>query len=750
MNKMRILRRKVPSFWNKCIRLMKLTFLFLMIGLIQVSASVYSQTAKLTLKMRDAKVAEVLDAIENQSEFRFAYNPGYIDLDRKLSVDIHEKTVEESLDVIFKGTDVEFAIRDRHILLFPVSMETNSNTIIAHSVKTFQQKTVTGKVTDSDGQPLPGVSIVIKGTTQGTITNADGEYSITNIPADATLVFSFVGMKTQEIVVGTRANINVTLEEDVIGIEEVVAVGYGIQRKENLTGSIAQVSSEILENRSVTSISQALQGTMSGVTVQQTDGRPGADANIRIRGFSSLNLGGSLVIVDGIPGDLNSINPNDIESISVLKDAASAAIYGARGAEGVILVTTKSGEKGKIEVKYQGNVTIQTPTRFPEQAHSYDGAMLANLSAQNAGASPFYSQDLIEKMKDPSITAIPRADGQEYEYVADFDWAGYFLKSSLNQNHNVSISGGGNGNTYLLSAAWLDQNGYFSKYGPDNFDRYNLRLNMINDLVPNKLFLDTRLSLTRSDRIEISNGTNYLMQSVIQAGRSMPLYNPDGTYARYRMQQNTLQLLEEAGFDKDLANRFEGRMTLDWKVNSDLELKAQVGYNINWNNGTLFGRSYYKYRPSGATNFGWINQPNRVILNNSYSRFYTSQILADYLKKVQNHTFKLFIGGSVEENLWENFSATRFNILGNELPALNLGSADDAQNGYSGNEWGIVSGFGRFNYDFNGKYLFEANFRADASSRFSEKHRWGFFPSFSAGWRVTEETFMESQNLFSN
>jgi TonB-linked SusC/RagA family outer membrane protein len=729
----------------KIVMIMKLTACLILLATFGLMAGQsYAQKTKLSLSMKDASVERVLNAIEEQSEFYFLYSRKVVDIDRKVDIAASGKTVNEILDDLFSGVGVNYAVYGRQIVLSAPGEP------LVQGLSAQQPPAVSGTVTDRAGSPLPGVTVVIKGTTVGTITDTDGKYSVSTIPANASLVFSFVGMRTQEVAVGSQTIINIALIEETIGIEEVVAVGYGTQKRVNLTGSVVQVGSEVLENRPVTSVSQALQGVMSGVTVQQTDGRPGGNASIRIRGFSSLNSGGALVIVDGVPGNLNSLNPNDIETITVLKDAASAAIYGARGAEGVILVTTKSGKEGKITVTYQGNFGFQKPTIFPKQSHSYDGAALANLAAQNAGASAFYSAALIEAMKDPSVTAIPRADGQEWDYVADFDWAGYFLKDFFTLNQNLTVNGGGAGNKYLLSIGWLDQNGYFSKWGPDNFDRYNLRLNMINDLIPEKLILDTRLSLAVTELEEASNGVGYIMQSVIQAGRSMPLYNPDGTYARFRMQQNSMQIMKESGFNKTLSNRFEGQSTLLWKATRDLELKAQGGYNINWGKGILFGRGYYKYRPIGATNFGWINQPNRVVLDNSYNRYYTAQILANYTKSIKNHNFKVLAGSSVEENFYEVNGATRFNILGNELPALNLGSTTGALNSYSGTEWGIISGFGRFNYDYAGKYLVEANFRADGSSRFSGKNRWGYFPSFSAGWRVSEENFMQSLTGLSN
>lgn len=730
---------------SQILKKMKLTLLLLFVTFLgSIAAESYSQSTKLTLDLKNSTVKEILSTIEDHSEFRFFYS-GSVDVERRTSISQKDQKIFDILDELFKGTGVKYEVLGRQIALVM-----GNETFGFAEVRNSQQNQISGTVYDKTGQPLPGVTVMVKGTTQGTVTDSKGSYSLSGVRDNSVLVYSFVGMRTQEITVDGRTIIDITLEEETIGIEEVIAVGYGTQKKVNLTGSIAQVGSDVLENRPVTSISQALQGVMSGVTVQQTDGRPGGNASIRVRGFSSLNSGGALVIVDGVPGDLNSLNPNDIETISVLKDAASAAIYGARGADGVILVTTKSGKEGKITVTYQGNFGFQKPTIFPKQSRSYDGAALANLAAQNAGASAFYSEALIAAMKDPSVTAIPRADGQEWDYVADFDWAGYFLNDFFTLNQNLTVNGGGAGNNYLLSVGWLDQNGYFSKWGPDNFDRFNLRLNMNNSLIPDKLSLDTRLSLSVTELDEPSNGIGYIMQSVIQAGRSMPLYNPDGTYARFRMQQNSMQIMKESGFNNTLSNHFEGQSTILWNATSDLEFKLQGGYNINWGKGTMFGRGYYKYRPSGATNFGWINQPNRVVLQNTYNRYYTGQFLANYTKSLDNHNFKILAGTSVEENLYEVNGATRFNILGNELPALNLGSTTDAQNNYSGSEWGILSGFGRLNYDYAGKYLFEVNFRADASSRFSEINRWGYFPSFSTGWRISEENFMKSLAFLSN
>ena len=614
-----------------------------------------------------------------------------------------------------------------------------------------QEQTISGQVSDqSTNEPLPGVNILAKGTSTGTVTDVDGNYRLTVADEVTTLVFSSIGYETIEELINGRSTINLSLSPDVQALDEVVVVGYGTQKKVNVTGAVSQISSDVLEDRPVKNISQALQGTIPGVTVQQQSGAPGSTADIRVRGFSSLNTGGALVIIDGVPGDLNNIHPNDIESVSVLKDAASAAIYGARAAEGVILITTKKGENQPLTIQYRANVGIKKPTRFPEKNNAVKNAELGNLAFTNAGSNPLYPQEFISAYSNPSITAIPREDGSDWDYVADFDWVDYFFDNAFQQSHNIGISGGNETNTYRLSGTWLDENGYFSEYGPDNFDRYTLRLNMGNQLIPNALRVDTWLSFVSSNQLQPPYGYDYLMWTMIQAGSNMPLYNPDGTYARYRMQQNSLQLLEQAGYDNTIGNRLEGRISITWDVLENLAIKAIGGYNVDWSNGTLWGRAYAKYSPNGIVNMGYINQPNRITKNSGYNRYYSAQLQTDYTKSIGNHNFHMLLGGSVEENYFESTSTQRFNILGNEVPALNLGDAEGATNDWDAGEWALASGYARLNYNFKSRYLLEANVRLDGSSRFPTKNQWGLFPSISLGWRLIDEGFMQSQNVFSN
>ena len=362
MKKILIHGRGMPSFWRKSLMLMKLTILFFMIGLMHVSASVYSQSTKLTLEMRNKKVVDVLDEIENQSEFRFAYSPELIDVNRKVSVALSQKNIEETLDVLFDGTSVTYVLHDRHIMLFPDEM--NGDKSVAD-----QQNAVSGKVSDENGMPLPGATVFIKGTTNGTVTNQDGEFYLSEVKPENTIVFSFVGMLSQEIVVGTQKQINVQMVADAIGIEEVIAVGYGSLQKKELTSAVTSISSKDLLQGSFNSPVQMLDGKVAGVSISNVaSADPNRSADIQVRGASSIDAGnGPLIIIDGMPGgDLRNIAQQDIESMTVLKDGAAAAIYGSRAANGVIIVKTKQGKSGDVIVTYDSYIDHDVVAKKPD------------------------------------------------------------------------------------------------------------------------------------------------------------------------------------------------------------------------------------------------------------------------------------------------------------------------------------------------------------------------------------------------
>ncbi len=427
--------RYVPEL-RKLLRKMKITLFFLFAIILGSFASEsYSQATKLTLNVENSSVKEILSEIERQSEFRFFYS-GSVDIDRKTSVNKRNSKIFEILDEIFTGTEIEYEVIGRQIAL----VSTGEHFTLPTNIQD-QQRSVSGKVVDSEGLPLPGVTVVVKGTSNGTVTNADGNYSVTNITEDATLVFSFVGMLTQEVEIGNQTSIIITMQVETTGLDEVVVVGYGIQKKSHLTAAIEQVGSEVLVNRPVSSVSDAIEGTVAGLYVNQTNGGPASEPNLNIRGFTGFNSKGSpLVLVDGVERNISDVNQNDVESVTVLKDAAASAIYGSRAPSGVILITTKGGQKGdKIRVNYSGNYNIGTPIGMPHWANSYEYAEKVNEQYRNSLQNPIYKEETIQLMRDYASGKIdynnielPNGQwGAHWDMFANSDWFDIMFKNQI-------------------------------------------------------------------------------------------------------------------------------------------------------------------------------------------------------------------------------------------------------------------------------------------------------------------------------
>ena len=621
--------------------------------------------------------------------------------------------------------------------------------VASMSVYAQQVITIKGTVTDN-GDPLPGVSVRVKGTTVGDATNASGRYLINVSSTDAVLVFSYVGYITTERMVGNQREINVNLVEDTQQIEEVVVVGYGIQKKINLTGAVSTISSKEIDNRPITSTLNAMQGTIPGLTVQSGGGRPGENASMRVRGNTSVNSGGTLVLVDGIPGNINLVNPLDIESISVLKDAASAAIYGARAAEGVILVTTKSGQSEKIKIEYAGNFSYNTPTRIPKLTSGLEHMEMANAAFAEARMSLPYPDAALEARRNNSAVSIP--DGAAWIFCADFDWIDKYMNHSTQQNHNLTVSKSSPGLKYLFSAGWLGQNGFFAPYADDNYDRFNIRSNTRVDLVKN-LSLDTKISYsTYTQRYAPPTNDAWPLPYILfrQMGSVMPEFDANGHYARYRRQSNLRQQLDEGGEAYVKNQRADGVASLDWTPVEGLKLSLLGGVTLANQRQKIFKRTVERWGPLGLLEVA-VGQgnPSTVQQHASNTTYLTGQFTADYNRTFGKHDISGLFGTSWEQNDYEILTASRNDIMGNILPALNLGTSS-INNGCTEEQWVLFSYFARVNYAFASKYLVEANFRSDASSRFSKKNRWGFFPSASVGWRISEENFMKNQKVFSN
>jgi len=742
MKKFKLLNFRNFAINQKLLRTMKLTLLFLTACLIQVSATVYSQNTKFTFDVTNKRVVDILRDIEDQSEFRFFYQREQVNVERKIDLEITDQTVEDILTQVFSEENIEFQVRnDNLILLKPAGMTFGTFEFLAENGQ--QQRTVSGTVTDNSGQPLPGVTVVIKGTTQGTVTNADGNYSLSNIPEDATLVFSFVGMRTLEEAAGGRTSINVVLEQETIGIDEVVAIGYGTQRRENVTGSVATAGAEKIEGEPVTTIAQALQGDISGVTIRQPGGQPNATTEIRIRGYGTFSSAGNspLVLVDGIPSSIDDVNPNDVKNISVLKDAASAAIYGSRAANGVILIETKRGKEGVMEVVYNGYVGFNELADKPDFVDSWIYAQAYNEGLENMGLGKSYSEEDIQKFMSGEF---PDTHPNDNHYNMALDNKAYQTK------HDLSLSGGNTMTRYHFSLGYLRddgllQNNLYDTYKENLLNFYNqyaVRLNVDSD-INEKLKLRVNMSGKAGDdhRPAAFTGNQTMgrvMTRVTRMSSAIPARTSDGWYGRVDLGAPWADIDSESN-ELDRSYHFLGNTDLEYNIFGPLTLIARAGYVINHTN-------YRRFVADEHIDPTTYARPNKLTVNWNTGRELTLEGLAKYEQSFGNHDINVLAGYSQVENKYNFLNAFRDNFPTNELFELNVGSSENQQNSGGATEWGLVSYFGRIQYAFSGKYLVEANARYDGSSRFGSGNKFGLFPSFSVGWRISEEKFMK-ENL---
>lgn len=597
---------------------------------------------------------------------------------------------------------------------------------------------ISGRVTDADAKPVANASVQEKGKTNGVTTKADGSFSITVANANAQLVISSVGYSDKEVNVSNRSVVNVQLVTASQEMQQVVVVGYGTQKRENLIGSVAQVSAEQLQDRPVAQLSNALAGQMPGVTVLQRTGQPGMSAGvINVRGVGSFGASsGALVIVDGIPGTLNDIDPNDVETISVLKDASSAAIYGARAANGVILVTTKSGKQGKMKVSYNGYTGFQKPTAFPKFVDSWDYAALYN---EASGSTTYTAQD-IQKYRDGS-------DRDNYPNTHFLD--SVFSKNGLQTGHNITISNGTANTQYNLSLGYLYQDGLVVK---NHYDRYNIRLNLKTAINP-KLDLSTRLSMIKTSDADPNgpatfgpeaNGVLFIVNQASRYAATNAGTLSNGYYGTGVVQKGTpISFLKSDSYNKDDGANINANLRLDYKVIPGLKLSLIGAYN-------QVNNKRKQFRASQVINQNITLGPNELTVFNNSTDYYTIQALAEYSKYFGKHQIGILGGYSIENNYYEESSAYRNNLPGNSLQQINTGSADNQQSTGTANEWALESFFGRVNYNYANKYLIEGVLRRDGSSRFPENNKYAYFPSCAIGYRIGQERFIKDNFTWIN
>ena len=726
-------RKSLWTFAKKIPLTMRLFILclFCSIGILQ-AAGTYAQNTRLSLRAEAETVANVLKQIEEASDFSFFYNNTQLDVDRLVSVSAQDEDIFAILDEVFEGTDVRYTVVDRKIIL---SNKTDGLT------QTQQDNVIQGTVVDANGEPVIGATVKQKDTNNGVITDMDGAFRL-NVPAGSELVISYIGYIEQTIrVTSGTANYHIVLEEDNQLLDEVVVVGYGIQKKVNVIGSISTIDSKEMESRSVPDVSNMLTGLMPGVTITQSSGNPGQDAGtIRIRGVGSFGATPSpLVLIDGMPGSLSDLTPADVENISVLKDASSAAIYGSRAANGVILVTTKKGREGKTHITYNSSVGMSQATELPDLAHSYEYAEFYNM----AMGTETYTPEMIQKYRDGSDP-----DNYADEMYLDELLGGHALQTK----HEVSVSGGNNKIQYMASMGYLRQNGLLEN---NYFNRYNARVNLKANLAKN-LDLNIRLSGMTSDRHEPSTpgildsgGYGGIITAAVRYPGLTPTYLQNGELGLGPKLQGTpvAWANECASFYREDYDKFKGNLELSWAPIKGLTLRAIGGYHYTLSHVRNYRADMTLTGGQGTGPSSLSDQMNRTV-------YKTFQATADYTTTIADkHNLSILAGYTWEDEGQRTLSGSRNNFPSDDVPYLDAGGVDGQSNGGGGYDWAIQSVFGRLTYNYDQRYLFETTVRYDGSSRFPTDSKFGVFPSAALGWRVSEEAFWkenESLEWFSN
>lgn len=699
--------------------IMRFSAFLLLTSVLNVSAIGFSQVEKVTVKLTNASMKEFFRVLEGQTHYKFLYRDDMLE-NVYITVSQEDKSMKDVLAQTLEKNDFGYKILA-------------NNLIVVAPKESLMQIVVSGRVTDAaTGEPLPGVNIVIKGSGIGTITDLNGSFSLQVNEKDDILVFSFVGYRTMEVPLEGRTSLNVQLQPEVLNLDEVVVVGFGTQQKVNLTGAVSVVKSDELGKKAVTQLSSALQGMSSGVTIIQSTGQPGVDqGTIRIRGIGTVNNADPLVVVDGFEVDLNTfnnLNPHDIESISILKDAAASSIYGVRAANGVILITTKRGSSAHTKVSYSNYFGWQNPTQLPDFVAAKDYMKLVNLGQTNSGGTAIFTNEMIAAYDNPS---------RNKDLYPDVDWMQEILRGSgFQQEHNIAITGGNEKGVYHFSTNYFEQNGLVKK---TDFNRVSMRLNTDIE-ISKKLTLSANVSGSFSDRTEPQSGMWFQFGQAIVANPTLPVKYSDGTWGICRGDGNPVRLQEEGGLYEFKNRQALANVKLSYKLSDALSFTGAASTNYT----SLFNSNHdiqLKYTDffTGSSSLKGTNDVQKEVYDILNTNF---QALGNYKKDFDKHSVSLLAGVSRQESVTNWLQGYRRDGSTNILNSIDAGDASTQVAHGNSTSYGLLSYFGRLNYSFDHRYLFEFNLRHDGSSRFSEKNRWGTFPSFSAGWRISNEAFL--------
>lgn len=735
---------------------MRIATFILLVATMSVAAKGFSQSV--TISARHLSLIKVFKAIEQQAGYGVFYDAHILKNAPPLNMDLKNATVEKVLQEALKDQSFDYTIENRTITI--------SRKPVLLPVADTSRGTVSGKVTDTVNTPLPGATITVKGTRQGAVTNNEGQFSIPAVDKNAVLLINFVGYKPQEITLNGRTHVNITLAVNTQSLNDVVVVGYGTQKKENLTGAIATVSAKELEGRPLVNLGQGLQGLVPNLNVNLNSGKPGTGASFNVRGITSIGgdgnntLGGPLVMVDGVQMDPNLINPGDVESVTVLKDAASAAIYGSRGAYGVILITTKTGKKNSgLHLNYSGSYTVTKPTKLPKYLNSVDYIAMhreadrnGQLSGGNTATMPFTEQDVSMAAKyfadpahNPSGYPDP-ANLARYRYVGNTDWIKVLYPGwAPQQQHNVSVSGGSEKTSFIGSLGYFDQKGMV-KQGHEDYQRINPSLRVTTEAT-SWLSLNLKTNLNHIVSNE-PNGTEVVNDSYIQGDSrpNMPVFNPNGTdYSGQGNWTNPMAVMAQNGRDKYTANDI---WLTGGAVISPVE-HVKINADYTFNNYSGFRQKVQRQFPEYGVDHVFIDYypwtypdaTTEVSNNNNYNAL---NIFANYENTFHAaHYFKATIGYNQERRHFKTVNTTAKNLIDPGTP--NIGLNDDLKPDVTSSEfdWGLNGLLYRLNYIYKSKYLLEVDGRYDGTSAFPGNRRFVWSPSVSAGWRISEEHFFK-------
>ncbi len=717
---------------------MRLTILLLIVSLFKTEASTYSQNTRVSLALENVTVAEVFKEIEAQTEFKFLFNHAKINADRKLSIHVDKELITTVLKEMFFETTIYFKVRKKQIILKKNNKK--STPVKGEKSDSEQQRTIKGTVFDENDTPLPGASIVVEGTTIGTISDFDGLYSI-DIPDTATtLVVSYVGFLTKKIAITAADTINIKMKIDAAELSEVIVTGYTSERKSDLTGAVAIVEMDEVVGQPVASVDNMLQGKVSGVNVVSS-GSPGGASTLRIRGYSTIRNNDPLYVIDGVPTTegINLINPNDIASLQVLKDASSSSIYGSRAANGVVIITTKKGKSEKIKIAFNMYTGIQNARNLPKNLNAKEYGDVYWQAFANDGIAP--NHDVYGNGTSPVIPEF--LDAEKTIRSSDTNWIEELFNPAIVQSYNLTVSKGGEKSHSLFSLGYFDQEGVLEH---TNFNRITARLNSDYKLF-NNVTIGENLTVAYSK--SVNTETNSLLGNVVYNAFRIPsiapVYNINGEYSGYPLSdiENPLGKLERSKDNKLKKVRIFGNVFAEIELINSLKFKTNFGINYTTSKSNIFNPTFQEPNVS--------RDINDLTVNDQVKFDWVWSNTLNYAKTFkEKHNVNVLVGIESIENLYEWTRTSIQNLPANSANVRVLKAGDlNTQLAYGDKiEYSLFSYFAKINYNFDSKYLFSATLRRDGTSKLLN-NRWGTFPALSAGWKISEEDFFNKEGLVS-